>query len=264
MSALCEARGLSLRYGERVVLDEVSFELQAGERVALLGQNGAGKSTLLDLLSGVRPPDAGKVMLDGQDLVGMDRAVLARTVATVPQLESLPEDLGVLEAVLMGRAPHQHGFGLASDEDLASCRTALREVDLEGFEAREVGTLSGGERQRVLIARALVQEPKLLLLDEPTAALDLGHGLYVAYLTRRLSEQGVAVISAVHDLNQAPLFAERVMIIHEGKLAVDDPVEEALEPERLRPLLEIELVKGEVGGRPVLVPALEPRVDDDD
>jgi len=264
VSVLCEARGLCLGYGERVVLDAVSFEIAAGERVALLGQNGAGKSTLLDLLSGVRTPQAGSVQLEGRDLATMEPAQIARTVATVPQLEALPEDLGVLEAVLMGRAPHQHGFALASDEDLGRCREALREVDLSGFEAREVGTLSGGERQRVLIARALVQEPRLLLLDEPTAALDLGHALYVAHLTKRLAGSGVAVISAVHDLNQAPLFAERVMIIHQGKIAVDDAIDAALEPERLRPLLEIELVKGEVGGRPVLVPALQSDAETED
>ncbi|MFH1811974.1 MAG: ABC transporter ATP-binding protein [Pseudomonadota bacterium] len=255
MTALLEARGLSARVGQAVLVDAVSLSIAAGERVALIGPNGAGKSTLLDLLSGIRTPSSGQVLLEGRDLVELGRRQVAQQVAVVPQLEALPDDLRALEAVLMGRAPHQRGFSLPSDDDVSMARDALRELDLEGFETREVGTLSGGERQRVLIARALVQRPRLLLLDEPTSALDLGHALYIFHLVQRLSEQGVAVLSTVHDLNQAPLAATRVLILHRGKLVVDDSVEAAMQPERLRPWFEVDLVRGELAGRPVLVPA---------
>jgi iron complex transport system ATP-binding protein len=195
------------------------------------------------------------VLLDGQELRALGRRRVAQQVAVVPQLEVLPDDLRALDAVLMGRTPHQRGLALPSDDDVGLAREALRELDLEGFAERELGTLSGGERQRVLIARALVQQPRLLLLDEPTSALDLGHALYIFHLVARLATQGVAVLSTVHDLNQAPLCATRVLILHRGKLVVDDTVEAALQPERLLPWFEVRLVRGELAGRPVLVPA---------
>ena len=255
MTALIAASGLGHSAGGHAILDQVELAVAAGERVALLGVNGAGKSTLLDLLCGVRLPSAGRVMLDGQPLAGVARSDVARIIASVPQGEVLPYDLSVLAAVLMGRAPHQRGFGLASDTDVELCRQALLRVNLVDFEQRQLGTLSGGERQRVLIARALVQQPRLLLLDEPTAALDLRHTLIVAAIVEQLAGQGVAVISALHDLNLAPRFADRALFLHRGRVAIDAPIALALTPQRLSPLLGVELVRAEVAGRPVLMPA---------
>lgn len=252
--SLLVAKDLKLRRGARAIFDGLSFALDAGERVALIGQNGAGKSTLFDVLLGVLRADSGTVELRGRPLDQVQRREVASTIAIVPQLEQLPEDLAVLDAVLMGRAPHQRGFSLASEEDIELSREYMQQVDLDGFEERELGTLSGGERQRVLIARALVQKPQLLLLDEPTSSLDLRHALGVIRIVKQMAEQKVAVLAAVHDLNQAPLFAQRALIMHQGKIAIDDTVDRALDPERLEPILNVHLVRGEVAGKTVLVP----------
>ena len=254
MSCLLATSGLCHSAGGQAILDRVELAVTSGERIALLGANGAGKSTLLEILSGVRAPTAGQVLLDGRALPTIGRGELARQIASVPQNEVLPPDLSVLAAVLMGRAPHQRGFGLASEGDVELCRQALTRVNLVGFDERQLGTLSGGERQRVLIARALVQQPRLLLLDEPTAALDLRHTLIVAAIVEELAGQGVAVISALHDLNLAPRFARRVLFLHRGRIVIDAAAEQALTPEQLSPLLEVELARAEVAGRPVLMP----------
>ncbi|MBN2359687.1 MAG: ABC transporter ATP-binding protein [Deltaproteobacteria bacterium] len=254
MSFAIASSGLCQSFGGQPILDQIELAVAAGERVVLLGANGAGKSTLLDILAGVRSPTAGQVLLEGQALAAYSRVEVARRIASVPQNEALPYDLSVIAAVLMGRAPHQRGFGLAGASDVELCQQALARVNLAGLEQRQLGTLSGGERQRVLIARALVQQPRLLLLDEPTASLDLRHTLIVSEIVAELARQGVAVISALHDLNLAPRFAQRVLFIHRGRIAIDAPVDLALTPERLSPLLGVELVRAEAAGRPVLMP----------
>lgn len=239
--------------GHRLV-DAVGFSLEEGERVVMLGQNGAGKTTLLKLIQGLIAPSRGVVVMNGCALPEVPRRELATLVACVSQQPLLPAGLGVLEAVLMGRAPHQRGYGLASLPEQAMGRMALARVGLAGLELRDVATLSGGERQRVLIARALLQQPRLLLLDEPTASLDIKHVVKLGRLVETLARDGVTVVSALHDLNQVPLFGERVLLLDEGRLVVDGPVEEALRPEVLEPLLGVELVQAEVAGRSVWIP----------
>lgn len=250
---LLQGQGLGLEISGKNIVQNVTINISQGERIALIGQNGAGKSTLLDMLCGLRPPSAGKILWRGQDLRQINRRVLAQRIAVVPQREDLPPDLRVIELVLMGRAPYQRGLGLASGEDQELAHRALTELDLQGFAGRRLGSLSGGERQRVLVARALVQQPELLILDEPTSALDLGHALYIAHLVQKLAARGVAVLSAVHDLNQVPRFAQRLWLLREGALVLDAPLSEALQPEVLGPLLDVHLLAGELGGWPVLI-----------
>ena len=192
------------------VLHGVSIEVAAGEMLAIVGPNGAGKSTLLKVLGGSIKPDAGSVELFGRPLDSIERREFARTVASVGQENAVAFRFTVLEIVLMGRAPHLGAFRFESPHDLAIASAALERFDLRDLAARHVQELSGGERKRVFLARALAQEPKVALLDEPTAFLDLKHVAEIFARFRELcAERGMAVVATLHDLNAAALYADR-------------------------------------------------------
>lgn len=251
---MLQARGVSLSLGGQKILQHVHFKLSAGERVAIVGPNGAGKSTLIRLLCALLKPDSGEISWQGRSLQSMSARQIATKIAVLPQGEDLPGDIRVIDLVLMGRAPYRRGLGLASMADQDMALETLHELDLENFAPRRLGGLSGGERQRVLIARALLQEPELLLLDEPAASLDLGHALYIAHLSQKLAQQGVSVISVLHDLNLVARFAERVWVMRKGELVLDAAVDQALRPEQIGPLLDVDLLAGRLGNWPVFIP----------
>jgi iron complex transport system ATP-binding protein len=223
MSFMLEARGLMLRAGGRTLLDDVSLWLDAGERVALVGPNGAGKSSLLRILAGEWRPHAGTVSLKGKRLAAYAPRTLARHRAVLSQSVHVAFPFTVAEVVAMG-APDRRGAALD-----ALVVSALAQVDLAAFGHRVITTLSGGEQQRTHLARVLVQlacgeaahGPGLLLLDEPTASLDLRHQLDVLDAVRRCAERGVAVIAVLHDLNLAALFADRIIVLHGGRIAAE-------------------------------------------
>lgn len=225
---------LSAGYSSRPILNGVSLDVGAGEVVGLVGPNGTGKSTLIRVISGVIAAHAGKVQLDGADLQRLSPAQRARCVAVVPQAIHLPETFLVSEIVMMGRTPH---LPLWAGERKSDCEVAWRAMQLtqvEGLADRRVGELSGGEQQRVVIARALAQQPKALLLDEPTAHLDLKHQMGVLELVRDLArEQGLAVLLTLHDLNQAAMYADRVALMTSGTIVAQGKPGEVFTAEQL-------------------------------
>jgi iron complex transport system ATP-binding protein len=216
---LLEVSDLAFGYGGRFRLEGVSFDLDAGEILGVIGPNGSGKTTLIRLLSKVRVPERGEIRLAGQPLGALSRRVLAREVAVVPQGASLPFSVSVEELVLMGRHPRARGRLFEGPEDLEQAREAMRLGGVLDLAPMAVDTLSEGERQRALIARALCQEPRVLLLDEPTSHLDLLHQLEVANLLRRLNrDRGVAILLVSHDLSLAGELGDRLLLLRAGRV----------------------------------------------
>jgi iron complex transport system ATP-binding protein len=203
------------------VVDRVDADVADGEWVALIGPNGAGKTTLLRALARL-VPFAGEIELDGRRLAALGRGELARLVAVVPQEPSTPPWMTVAEYVLLGRIPH---LGLLAKEgmrDREAAARALARLDLLAFMERRLGTLSGGEKQRVVVARALAQEAAIVLLDEPTAALDIGHQQQALDLLDGLrAESGLTLVAAMHDLTLAAQYADRMLLLDGGRVAAD-------------------------------------------
>lgn len=220
-----EIQAVSAGYDARVVLRDLSLRAESGEVLGLIGANGAGKSTLIRVISGTLPVQMGHVYLDDVDLGKLSPKERARRIAVVPQGVHLPEAFTVLEVVLIGRTPYLPLLGGESKKDLQIAQDAMRRTDTLSLAERFIGELSGGERQRVLIARALAQQPQVLLLDEATAHLDLKHQAEVLDLVREMaSECGLIVISAMHDLNLAALYADRLALLRAGQLlTIDEP-----------------------------------------
>ncbi len=225
-----EFRAIDVRLGEREVLRGVSFEVEPGEIVGLVGHNGSGKTTLLRVATRVIRHQGGSVLLGGESVAGFSRAALARALATVPQDTHLPYPFTALEVVLMGRAPHQPLFGLDRPEDLAAARAAMAEVGIEDFASRSIQKLSGGERQLVMFARALAQDPEFLLLDEPTSFLDLRHRIDLLGAVRRRVRAGAGALVVSHDLGLAARVCDRLVLLSHGDVVAVGPPAEVLEP----------------------------------
>jgi iron complex transport system ATP-binding protein len=211
-----EVDHVSFGYRREPVIRDVSLGARSGGFLGIIGPNGSGKSTLLRLISGVLRPAAGRVLLDGVAVVAMSRLEVGRRVAMVPQETPMQFPYTVLEMVLFGRTPHLSGFAFERADDLRIAREALERTRTLELEKRPVLELSGGERQRVALARALAQEPRVLLLDEPSAFLDIRHEVEMYDLLRELQGEGVTVISVLHDLNLAALYCEQVVLLSEG------------------------------------------------
>lgn len=227
--------GLRVAYGERPVLKGLDLTVAAGEVVGLVGPNGCGKTTLLRAVTRVAPALAGRIEVGGKALEQWPARELARMVAVVPQSPLLPLGYTAAEVVLMGRTPHLGFFDQEGAEDYRLTREALARVDALHLFERRVDELSGGERQNVVLARALAQEPRLLLLDEPTANLDIGHQISVASLVQRLArEEGLAVLATLHDLTLASLYCDRIALMHNGHVLAAGRPSEVLTPANLR------------------------------
>ena len=226
-----ELRGVCTTYpgGVHQVLDAVNLRVEPGEVLALIGPNGAGKSTVLRVGAGVLQPTRGSVVLNGDELHQMNPRERARTVAVVPQEGPIPNGLFVHEMVALGRTPYVRSLLGPTTQDRQAVEWAMQVAGVESLSNRFVDELSGGERQRVILARALAQEPRLLLLDEPTANLDLHHQVAMLELVRGLSrEHGLGVVAAVHDLQLAALYCDRVMLLRGGQVISDGPPEAVL------------------------------------
>lgn len=211
---MIEIKHLSFSYGREPLLRDVSLTAQAGECVGILGNNGAGKSTLITCVNRLRKPDGGDVVIDGRPVSAMGRRELAKTVAYVAQQTERTE-MTVFDYVLLGRRPYFR-WG-ASQEDMELCGAMLRRVGMEAFQVRALDELSGGEAQKVLLARALVQQPKVLLLDEPTSSLDPRNQYEMLGLVRQLArEQGFTALIVIHDLNLALRYCDRFYFLKDG------------------------------------------------
>jgi len=255
MSARLAFEGVVLRLGGQTVLDGLALEVAPGEIVGLVGRNGAGKTTLVRVATRILEPDAGSVHLEGTRLADLARRELGRRIAVVPQQTQIPFPFRAGEVVLMGRAPHQGSLGFDSAEDVAIAQRAMQRLDVAHLADRSVLELSGGERQLVVVARALAQEAALLLLDEPTAFLDLEHRLRVLEVVRARVAEGASALVVSHDLTLAARFCDRVAILARGRIRAIGRPGEVLVPELLREAFGIEseiLVASD--GAPVLVP----------
>jgi iron complex transport system ATP-binding protein len=215
-----EARGLSARAGSTLIIDGVDCTIPAGSVTALVGPNGAGKSTLLRALAAVERPHTGTVRFAGTDLLTMRRRARARLLTFVEQDAATELPLTVHEVVALGRVPHESLLGGTAGEAASETiiARALETVGMGAFAARTVTSLSGGERQRVLLAKALAQEPQIVLLDEPTNHLDIGAQLETLQLLRGVASHGATVLAALHDLNLAATWCDRVIVVSAGRV----------------------------------------------
>jgi iron complex transport system ATP-binding protein len=243
---MLQARDVSFSYKRRgasahQVLDRVSIDVERGTIVGLLGPNGSGKTTLVRVIAGMLRPHTGSVLLDGEPVSGMARRDLARRLAVVPQETQTTFDFSVIDMVLMGRYPHLGPFELEGLADLDIAREALRATGTAALEARPFATLSGGEKQRVVIASALAQASDILLLDEPTTALDLGYQFEIASLLRRLNgERGTTMVVSTHDLNLAAAVCERIVLLKDGRVIAQGETATTLTAENIRLLYDVD------------------------
>ncbi|MBM4293972.1 MAG: ABC transporter ATP-binding protein [Deltaproteobacteria bacterium] len=233
------ATSLSLGYGARTVLRNLDFQVQRGEFVGILGPNGSGKSTLVNALAGLLPPQEGVIQLNGHDLQAVDSRVRAQTLAVVPQSNDIRFPFPCLEVVLMGRYPRRRRLGTLTPEDLIAGLRAMRQTTTEHLQDRLVTEVSGGERQRVVIARALAQEPDILMLDEATSNLDVRKKLEIFELCQELHRvKNLTVLCAIHDLNLAAMYCRRLIILKDDGLAEDGPTERVFTSEILSAVFE--------------------------
>jgi cobalamin transport system ATP-binding protein len=246
---------LTVVLGDRPVVDGIDLEVADGEWLALIGPNGAGKTTLLRAIARL-VAFSGSIRLEGQETCEMHRTEISRLVAVVPQNPSTPPWMTVSEYVLLGRTPHLGRLAKEGPRDREAAARALDRLGLLGYRERLLGTLSGGERQRVVVARALTQEARVVLLDEPTAALDIGHQQQALDLLDVLrSESGLTLVAAMHDLTLAAQYADRMVLLDHGRVVADGAPREVLTEALIGTHYEAAIQVVDVGGRIAVVPS---------
>jgi iron complex transport system ATP-binding protein len=257
-AAVLVAEAVACAYGRQRVVDDFDLALAPGRVVALLGANGAGKTTALKALARLHRPTAGRVLLGGEDLWRMAPRQAAQRLAFLPQGEEIAGPLTVEEAALLGRVPHRGWLMPYRAADRQAVAGVLARLSLADLAGRPLDTLSGGERRRALLARALVQEAEVLILDEPTAHLDLRHQVELLELVRGLADdRGLAVVASFHDLNQAARVADELILLASGRVLARGRAAEVLTPAILERAygLAVEVVSDPVSGLPLVVPA---------
>ena len=240
---MLEVQNISINYGVCAVVQNVSFALPPGRIIALLGANGAGKTTLLKALNGGLPIAAGRILLDENELSGFSRREIARRIAVIAQETETKFPVSVLEFVLAGRFAQGAAFGWETGEDLRIAADCLAECDLKNYESRQMNQLSGGERQRVVLARALATEARILLLDEPTANLDLAHQALMFRLVKQRCDTGeFSSVVITHDLNLASEFADEIILLKNGMIAAKGAPEQVLTEENLEEVFGVKVL----------------------
>jgi iron complex transport system ATP-binding protein len=236
-----QVSNVTVSRGDVTVLSDVSVSVAAGELVGLVGPNGAGKTTLLQTINGVLAPDAGRVTVDGTDVHGASARRVSRHVATVPQDTNVAFDFSVEDIVAMGRTPYQSRLGGTDHRaDRRHVQRALDRTRTAEFADRPVGAVSGGERQRVLLARALAQDTPALLLDEPTASLDINHQVHTLDLVRDVVAEGKTALAAIHDLDLAARYCDRIVVLADGRIVASGPPTAVLDATTLDPAFDTE------------------------
>ncbi|MEN6525749.1 MAG: ABC transporter ATP-binding protein [Candidatus Polarisedimenticolia bacterium] len=237
-----EARGLVVRLGGREILRGLDVSLRAGEMVAVAGPNGAGKTTLLRVLAGILAPSAGTLLLRGAPLDLRRRRALARELCYLPQETWTEFGLTVQDVVRLGRYPHAGPFRALRRDDLAAVREAMERADVAHLAQRPLPTLSGGERRRVYLARALAQQARILVLDEPTTALDVGHACALMDLLAAWAAEGRAIVLSLHDVVLAARGPNRCLLMHEGRIVGDDAPAAVLSGDAARAAFGVRLI----------------------
>lgn len=239
------------------IIDRLSLNVERGAWLGVIGPNGAGKTTLLKLISGVLRPIDGEINIDDRAIQKFSRNEMARLIAVVPQVSSFTFPFTVSEIVLMGRAPYLKNFGFETAMDIAIAEEAMKRTDIWQFRSRSIDELSGGERQRVLIARALAQEPKILLLDEPTTFLDIKHQLDIMEILTELNKDpGLTIISAIHDVNLAISYCKTIALLNNGRIFKLGTPAEVVTYSNLKEVFSADVYVGlnEFTGNPYYVP----------
>lgn len=240
---MLKVQNISINYGVRAIVGDVSFALEAGKIIALLGANGAGKTTVLKSLNGSLPVANGAIFLNGKNLNEFSRREIAKEIAVIAQETETKFPVSVLEFVLSGRFAHDSGFGWETEKDLQTAIDCLNSCDLENYETRQMNQLSGGERQRVVLARALATEAKILLLDEPTANLDLAHQAMMFRLVQtRCKKSDSSAVLITHDLNLAAEFADEILLLKSGKISANGAPEKVLTEENMQEIFGVKVL----------------------
>ena len=240
---ILEIRDVRFSYNSTEVLRGVTFEVRSGEVLGIVGPNGCGKTTLLRCLNNVLSPKGGVVLIDGQPVSFLTRKDIARKIGRIPQHFTTSFSFSVLDVVLMGREPHLNGLGEEAEQDLNIAENAMEWTSILHLADRSIGELSGGEMQRVIIARALTQQPQILLMDEPTSHLDIKHQLEILQLTQRLTnERNLITLLVSHDLNMAARYCDKLVVLNQGKIAAAGPAKDVLTPDLVREVYQVDAV----------------------
>jgi ABC-type cobalamin/Fe3+-siderophores transport system ATPase subunit len=249
VSAIVEARGLTVRRGQREVLHSVDLDIPAGCALAVIGPNAAGKSTLLRAITGLLRRSGGEVTIAGRPLAEWSRSALARKIALVTPEDESVSPLSVRERVAVGRYPHTGPFLPLRPADHRAVEHALELTGIGALAERRVGTLSAGERQLAAVARGLAQEPQVLLLDEPSAHLDIGHQLALFRVLDEIRATGVAILAVVHDLQRAADWADRLVLVAQGRIAASGPPREVLASPEAAAIFGVQIEQHAVAAR---------------
>lgn len=249
---MLDARDITVHLAGRQILERVGCRAQAGRITAIIGPNGAGKSTLLRAMAGLLPLEGGSVKFEGRSLGTLDRAELARSIAYLPQERVVHWPLAVERVVALGRLPHRTGM-MPDARDSVATDAAMQTMDVSSLAHRPVSQLSGGERARVLVARALAQESRVLIADEPTAGLDPSHALGLFGTFQQLAAEGRAVVVALHDLTLAARFCHHVVLLVAGRVAASGPAADVLQPGTLSAAFNVTIANGLVADVPVVL-----------
>tara|TARA_B100000029_G_scaffold477548_1_gene522687 strand:+ start:721 stop:1491 length:771 start_codon:yes stop_codon:yes gene_type:complete len=254
--SLCIADKVGVQIGATSILKNVSVSIEPGERIAVVGPNGAGKSTLLSVMAGLRKA-SGRILIDGKNIDDMSPRERAQILSYVPQQPEMPAGMTVASYVLLGRSPHLSFLGMEGPDDYRIAEEVLAQFDLSEMAQRTLESLSGGELQRCHLARAIAQETPVVFLDEPTAALDLGHQQQVLDRIRRIREERqLTVVMTMHDLSLASQHSDRIILMFEGQIAAQGPPSEVLEPTRLSDLYGAQVKVLKIDGDLVVVPSV--------
>jgi len=255
--------GIDCAYGSVEILKDINFKVKSGQFLGILGPNGSGKTTLLKSISKVLKPKKGAILIDDKDIYKMKNLDLARQMAVVPQTSPVSFDFTSLEVVLMGRNPHMTRFKMEGKSDLDIAKNAMKLTRTWEFADRPITELSGGERQRVIIARALTQEPKILLLDEPTTHLDISNQLEILDLIKQLSEEkNMLVVAVFHDFNLAARYCESIILMKKGKIVAVGDADETLTAENVKEVFSVDTLvkKHPITGQLHVIPITRPLI----
>lgn len=262
--SLLEVIELSCGYDNKDIITDISFKISEADFIGIIGPNGAGKTTFFRVITGLIKPSRGKILYDKIDIQKIKPYYLAKEIAVLPQILEVPLSFTVKEFVLIGRFPHLKRFQRIRDIDMKKVEEAMLLTDVIKFEKRKINELSGGERQRVLIAQALAQEPKLLLLDEPTTHLDIGHQIEIFDLIKKLNkEKKLTVVSVLQDLNLAGEYCKQLILLHNGKIYKSGNPSEVLTYDIIESVYKTIVIVKEnpVSGKPhVLIVPYEERI----
>ncbi|MCM1987910.1 heme ABC transporter ATP-binding protein [Methanococcoides seepicolus] len=255
---MLEVNGVIVKYGNRQILNQVNLRAEKGKFVGIIGPNGSGKTTLVKTINNIIKPNGGSITVDGRSLDTMSSVEIAKNIAMVSQVISINFEFTVEDVVLMGRTPYIKGA--ETHEDMEIVQDAMKKTKIIHLKDRFVTQLSGGELQKVIIARALAQDPKILLLDEPTSHLDITNQIDILNLVKDASRKGMLVIAVMHDLNLAAYYCDKIYLLRDGDVISSGTPDEVLTPSNIKTTynIDVEVINNQITNSLYVIPRLEP------